>query len=272
MKSLRMLAALLLAGTVKEANSETPLIELDPSGKWQVEYAKSSCIISRAFGEGNERMLLTLRPAPSSGTVRLWVIKPAPAGRGARGKAKVTLSSGFIPEFAEYASVSSSGMRVTSIDLPRVALDPLSKGDGISINAGRWVKVRLRPTGFDKVMKEVEKCESDLLTSWGFDKAAQTAIATPPKGRLSQFIEADDYPEFELVHAISGTVGVRLRIEPDGTVGDCVVLESSGSAGLDKQTCAVAKRRAHYAPAMSSEGKPLWSFTFERVTWMVVDA
>ena len=54
MKSLAMLAALLLAGAARAATavSEPPPIGLLPSGKWQVEYAKSSCIISRAFGEG----------------------------------------------------------------------------------------------------------------------------------------------------------------------------------------------------------------------------
>jgi protein TonB len=71
---------------------------------------------------------------------------------------------------------------------------------------------------------------------------------------------------------IGGTTGVRLRIEPDGKVSECAVIESSGSAGLDKQTCAVSKRRGRYTPAIGHDGKPLWSFTFERITWMVVDA
>jgi TonB family protein len=245
--------------------------ELLPSSKWQVEYAKSSCIISRAFGEGEQRILFTLRPAPSSETVRFWIIKPGPAGRGGGGKADVTLSGGFVPEFAEFASVTSNGMRVTSIDLPRGTLEPLAKGDKIAIKAGRWVNMSLRLPGFDKVMAEIDKCESDLLTSWGFDKAAQTSIAIPPKGRLAGVFVADDYPEEALAAAISGTVGVRLKIEPDGTVSDCAVLESSGAPVLDKQTCLVAKRRGLYTPAISREGRPLWSFTFERITWQVVD-
>ena len=260
-----IVVALLLA----TAASEPPL--LVPSGKWQVEYAKSSCIISRAFGEGDAKVLFTLRPAPSSGTMRLWIIKPSPAGRGSRGNAKVALSGGYVPEYAEYASQTSNGMRVTSIDLPRATLVSLSKGDSIAIKADRWVNIRLQPSGFDKVMKEVEKCESDLLASWGFDLAAQTAIATPPQGRLYSFFNADDYPENELMRGISGSVGVRLKVEPDGRVSDCLVLEPSGSVGLDKQTCALALRRARYTPAVSREGRPLWSYTFERVTWMVVD-
>jgi TonB family protein len=273
MKSMMVLATL-LAGAPASAAVAVPEAEpgaLVPLGKWQVEYAKSSCIISRAFGEGEQRILFTLRPAPSSETVRFWIIKPGPGGRGARGNADVSLSGGFIPKFAEYASVTSNGMRVTSIDLPRETLESLAKGDLIAIKASRWVNVSLRLPGFDKVMTEIKKCEADLLTSWGLDAAAQTAIATPPKGRLAPVFVSDDYPEEALDNAISGTVGVRLKVEPDGTVSDCTVLESSGAPVLDRQTCLVAKRRGHYTPAMSREGRPLWSFTFERITWQIVD-
>jgi len=99
MKSLAMLAALLLAGAARAATavSEPPPIELLPSGKWQVEYAKSSCIISRAFGEGAQKMLFGLKPAPYSDVVSVLVIQPSPKGRGVRGTADVKLSSGFVP-------------------------------------------------------------------------------------------------------------------------------------------------------------------------------
>lgn len=260
--------AFLLAAAAPAAQ---PPAELLPSGKWQVEYAKSSCIISRSFGEGDDKVLFTLRPAPSSETVRFWIIKPGPKARGGRGNADVTLSGGFAPEFAEYASVASNGMHVTSIDLPRATLNSLAKGDRISIKAGKWVHLSMRPTGFDKVMTEIDRCESDLLAIWGLDRAAQTAIAVPPKGRLAGVFVANDYPEEALMAGRSGTVGVRLKIEPDGTVSDCTVLESSGTPILDKQTCAVAERRGRYTPAMSHDGRQLWSFTFERITWQMVD-
>jgi TonB family protein len=262
-----ILVALLLGA----ASAAAPA-ELSPSGKWQVEYAKSSCIVSRAFGEGDQRTLFGLKPAPYSETVPLLIIKQSAPGRSARGEAQVSLSGGFVPEFASYATVTSSGTRVTMINVPRATLDSLANGDSITIKADRWANVTLNPTGFDKVMKAVDACESDLLVSWGFDKAAQAAVATRPKGRLANAFKGDDYPENELMAGIGGTTGVRLRIEPDGKVSECAVIESSGSAGLDKQTCAVSKRRGRYTPAIGHDGKPLWSFTFERITWMVVDA
>lgn len=271
MKSLAMLAALLLAGAARAATavSEPPPIELLPSGKWQVEYAKSSCIISRAFGEGAQKMLFGLKPAPYSDVVSVLVIQPSPKGRGVRGTADVKLSSGFVPQTADFTSVTASGMRVTTINLSRATLDALAKGDSIDIKAGDLVRVSLKPTAFDKALKAFGECEADLLESWGFSRAAQAAIVERPKGTLIGLFQPDDYPTSAIEWGASGTVGFRLRIEPHGDISECTVIESSGSSTLDRATCAIAKKRAHFSPAIGKDGKPTWSFTFGRVTWML---
>jgi TonB family protein len=270
MKLLTMWAALMLAAAVQAAApSSEPPTELLPSGKWQVEYAKSSCIISRAFGEGAQKMLFGLKPAPYSDVVSIFVIQPSQKGRGVRGTADVKLSSGFVPQTADFTSVTASGMRVTTISLSRATLDALAKGDSIAIKAGNLVKVSLKPSAFDKALKSFDECEADLLESWGFSRAAQAAIAERPKGTLIGLFSPDDYPSSAIESGISGTVGFRLRIEAQGDISECAVIESSGSSILDRATCAIAKKRAHFLPAIGKDGKPTWSFTFSRVTWML---
>src|SRR5213075_3160753 len=115
-------------------------------------YAKSSCVISRAFGEGEARTLFGLKPAPNSESVRLLIIRPSPRGRGSTGDAKVALSGGMIPEWAYYTTVTSNGVRVTSVDLPRSTLDPLAKGESITVKVDKYVNTRIRPTAFDKAL------------------------------------------------------------------------------------------------------------------------
>lgn len=270
MKLLTMWAALLLAGAADAAAPKPePPAELQPSGKWQVEYAKSSCIINRAFGEGAQKMLFGLKPAPYSDVFSMLVIQPSPKRRGVRGTAEVRLSSGFVPQTAEFTSVTASGMRVTTINLSRATLDALAKGDSIAIKAGALVEVALKPSGFDKALKAFGECEADLLESWGFSRAAQAAIAERPKGTLIGLFHPDDYPTSAIESGASGTVGFRLRIEAHGAISECAVIESSGSAILDRETCAIAKKRAHFSPAIGKDGKPTWSFTFSRVTWML---
>ena len=261
----------LLLFLVAVAAADPSPVELVPSGKWQVEYARSSCIVSRTFGEGPSRTLFGLKPAPYGEAVALLIVQPSPKGRGVWGEADVRLSSGFVPEFADYQSVTANGMRVTTIGLPRATFGPLANGDSIAIKAGKWVNVVLKPTAFDKALKALEDCESDLLTTWGFDKAAQAAVATRPKGELRGIVQPDDYPHRPLEAGIGGSVGFQLRIEADGKISECFIVESSANADLDKQTCAVVKKRARFAPAIAKDGKSMWSFTFGRITWMVVD-
>lgn len=242
---------------------------LSPSGKWQVEYAKSSCVISRAFGQKPQATLFGLKPAPNSETMTVLIIQPSPKGRGVRGKAEVKLSGGLVPESADYSSVTANGMRVTMIGLPRITLNALTEGQSISIRADKWVNVALRPTSFDKALAALKECEADLLESWGFDRAAQAAVAGPPKGNLHGLFQADDYPGQLIEKGVQGTVGFRLRIEADGSVSQCVAIESSGSTDLDKHSCKLVQKRARYSPAVGHDGRPIWSFTFGRVTWMI---
>jgi TonB family protein len=246
--------------------------ELLPSGKWQVEYAKSSCIVSRVFGEGDEKTLFGLKPAPYAENVAMLIATPAPKGGSYWGHADVRLSGGFVPEKSDYQSVTANGMRVTTIGLPRTTFDELAKGESITITAGKWLNVTLKPTAFDKALKALEDCESDLLAYWGFDKTAQAAVATKPKGSIIGLIRPNDYPDRPLRAGIGGTVGFRMKIDADGKVSECTVLESSSNADLDKTTCAVMKKRARFAPAMGHDGKPMWSFTFGRITWMVMSS
>lgn len=244
-------------------------VELIPSSQWQVEYAKSSCVVSRAFGEKPNQILFGLKPALNSEFVSLLVVQPSRKGRGVRGEAEVKLSGGFIPESADYTSVTANGMRVTTISVPSTTLDQLAKGDAIAIKAGEWVDVTLHPTAADKALAALKECEADLLESWGYSRAAQAAVAEPPKGSLQGLFRVDDYPMDLVAMGIQGSVGLRLRIEPDGKISECSIMESSGNANLDSHTCALAKRRARYTPAMGYDRNPVWSFTFANVTWML---
>jgi protein TonB len=44
-------------------------------------------------------------------------------------------------------------------------------------------------------------------------------------------------------------------VDEAGKVADCTLLETSGVAALDAQTCAIIQRRARYKPAIGLDGK-----------------
>ncbi|WP_106640253.1 energy transducer TonB [Allosphingosinicella vermicomposti] len=78
-------------------------------------------------------------------------------------------------------------------------------------------------------------------------KARQTA------GRI---VNAD-YPRAAKRAGVEGEVLVRFTVEPNGRVGACTVLRSSGSADLDATTCRLIQQRYRFEPARDASGRPV---------------
>jgi len=56
-------------------------------------------------------------------------------------------------------------------------------------------------------------------------------------------------------------------LDEQGKVADCTVIEPSGVASLDAQSCAVIKQGAKYKPAIGLDGKRAKSAAFQSITW-----
>jgi protein TonB len=86
-------------------------------------------------------------------------------------------------------------------------------------------------------------------------------------GRLSD----RDYPPGLGEAGVQGPVWVRFAVETDGSVSNCTVTESSGSALLDRHTCDLIEARYRYRPARDGSGRPIRSSLIEYYEWVVQD-
>jgi protein TonB len=86
-------------------------------------------------------------------------------------------------------------------------------------------------------------------------------------GRLSD----RDYPPGLGEAGVQGPVWVRYVVEMDGRVSNCTVTESSGSAILDRHTCALIEQRYRYRPARDGAGRPIRSSLVEFYEWVIQD-
>ncbi len=69
------------------------------------------------------------------------------------------------------------------------------------------------------------------------------------------------YPQGPLQRGESGLVRYRLFVDTGGRVERCAIIESSGHAGLDRDTCALLSRRARFVPARNVDGSPMvWEY------------
>lgn len=82
----------------------------------------------------------------------------------------------------------------------------------------------------------------------------------------------EDYPVEAILRNDQGSVQTRVKIGPDGRVRDCSVVQSSGSAALDRATCEILTQRARFTPARDSEGRPTgFDYTPPAIVWRLED-
>jgi protein TonB len=67
----------------------------------------------------------------------------------------------------------------------------------------------------------------------------------------------------------TGRVGITLLIDEAGKVGDCMIEETSGYATLDAMSCYTISTHARFEPAIGTNGKPVKSAIFQRISWRI---
>ena len=48
---------------------------------------------------------------------------------------------------------------------------------------------------------------------------------------------------------------MRVRVDPNGSVIQCIVDQGTGNAAIDSQVCAIVQRRLRYRPGTDSSGQ-----------------
>jgi protein TonB len=95
----------------------------------------------------------------------------------------------------------------------------------------------------------------------------QGGASVEPVGDPARWISDADYPAAAKAARQSGTVGFVLTVDPDGTVSDCTVMQSSGSKLLDSTTCRLISRRARFLGARDSNNEPNSARWENSVSW-----
>ena len=50
-------------------------------------------------------------------------------------------------------------------------------------------------------------------------------------------------------------VFLRLRVDPQGNVAECIVDRGTGVAAIDSEVCNIVRRRLHFRPALNAAGQ-----------------
>jgi TonB family protein len=262
---------LLLAVASFAATAAEPTAPKAPTGKWTVNFADNQCLASREFGTADQPLTLAIKAPVRGDVLQLAVLK---GSRGPLSPQQLNgkLRLGDSPAKATSALVFS-GMegkrRIYLYNLASAEVAGWGGGGALALEAG-GLNETLAVTGLAPLLKILRECADDLGKHWNYaGEGAPQKVRTGPRATLAHLFSSDDYPSAAYNQNQQGTVGVVLLVNEKGRVADCTLVQTSGIAVLDAQTCAIIQQRARYTPAVGLDGKPAKAVDSARIRWLM---
>jgi TonB family protein len=262
---LGFLFGLLSASAIAQA----PVEPWKAVSKWNLNIGNAKCTIGRTFGSGSRELSLGFNAEMIGGTQILIVMPAIMYGRLA---SRVTVSAPGVPPIeAEFTTLGQTGpsTRLIAITIDRAVIGAFLSAKQISIASG-GTSFTVEQDGSPAVVSAIDKCQTDLLRAWKIDPAEVRndvhQVDGPPSPR-SSWITSNDYPQAAWAAREQGEVMIVWRVETNGRVEDCRVVQSSGSKSLDSTSCNIIRDRAQFRPYLDRDGHPAVAWKSLRFRW-----
>lgn len=294
---IAIVAAMLLPASVS-AQGATQIFK--PAGPWAMEYADEGCRLIRNFSDGNAQLTLAFERFALKPSLRLGLTSAALHGfkigrdieyryegqtelrkeRALRSiladgrEAYLITGAAMVPPEIPAKGRSRVPPKPSDLALSMKDLPDQLKGD---LEAASRVSSLIVVSGFDNPvsvelgsmaapMKAMQNCVSDLVSSWGIDIPRLLAQSQPvtPIGTPLRWIGPEDYPRSKVAAGSNGRVSARLIVEPDGSIGKCMV-DVIQRGEFERTVCDLLGKRAKFKPALDADGNALrayWSSTW----------
>ena len=245
--------------------------ELQPDGKWAVDFGEDHCVAHRAYGSQDGPLRLVLRPSPIGDVMQLEIVDKATNWRAYQEKATLTLTNGE-PLRLLQLRYGTQGFQVRQVNLVREQSGRLAQSTSLGWSA-HGQEFRFALGSMASLMTTVEDCRLSLAEYWNGTPAKQALLQKPPSlmRPLDKVLSTEDYPWAAFLSRQSGAAGVVALIDENGMMANCSVIEPSGIAVLDAQTCIILSKRAKFTPAIGADGKPTKGIFTQRIRWEIPD-
>lgn len=265
--TIRAFVAAALAIAAPTAAAAAPL---QPTGKWIVHFDEAQCVAQRDYGPKGKPLYLLIKRPPLGRVVQLDVVDRGHAEtRQVDGRVQFDASD---PRKVSALSFSptNTGTRVSLLNLPVDQFAAARTARAIRIEAAALDKT-FALADMPGLIDVMDKCVADLRRVWNVSDSKNDSgqVRQDVEGNLRGLFSADDYPFASLLKGESGSVKIALLVDERGKVADCSVIETSGVAMLDAQSCAVVTARAQFTPAMGKDGKPAKDSFIQVINWKV---
>lgn len=242
---------------------------LQPTGKWIVNFDAAQCVAQRSYGTEEKPLYLVLKQPPLGHVMQLAIVRKGSAGPTAEADGDLS----FDDQPSHDVSILEFGPkgaheRVYSINLPLDEFAAARTAKTLRIR-GEGINERFALSLVEPLLKVMNDCVVDLREVWNLDdeQTGPEPVREDEKGDLRALFSADMYPAQALRSHQAGAVKVALLVDETGKVADCSVVETSGAAVLDAQSCVVFRDKAKFAPATGANGQPAKSGWLQRIVW-----
>jgi TonB family protein len=269
---LKMIAICLLLGSTAAA-AQPAAAPRAPTGKWAVDFSDAQCLASRPYGKPGDSLDLVLKAPPLGDAVQVAIMRTGPPVAVTQVAASVTFDS-----LAPYKTsvlvfgMKESALQTFTLNLPPAEVSRLRTAKTVAFRTADLSET-LAITQLPSLMKMLDKCVTDLRQGWniGSSDGEKSMLSQRARANLARYIKNTDYPRVAMDRNATGIVKFAVLINETGRIADCTVMETSGVAALDAQTCAIMKSRAKFEPAIGPNGKAAKDAAIARVRWVIPD-
>lgn len=271
MDMIKFAGALAVVATSAPTPAAPPVRQ--PTANWVINFDDAQCVATRNFGTKEEPLFFALK-APAIGDVmQIAVVRSGPVAPPRQSKGKIAFDNRSSVETSLLAfSSAAKRQRIFMINLANAQFAAARTSTSMSISGGD-LDESFSLGKIDSVLKVMDECVADLRQVWNVSPSQDASPnlkqrATSNVGRL---FSASDYPAVAESKEQQGSVKFVLLVDELGRVADCTIIETSGVAALDAQSCSVVKEKARFTPAIGLDGKPAKDSNVRTVKWQFPD-
>lgn len=242
-----------------------------PTGKWVVDFAEHQCVASREYGTADKPLALVFKQPLAGDIMQIGVIYKGRAGKFAEqvdGRLRVDELPAIRSSMIKFG-VKERGELVITTNLPLGQFATVRQGQSLNFAAPPSLNETFQLSSVEPLMKVMDSCVADLRRVWNDGSTNPGRLQRGAVGTLQGMFKAEDYPEIAVFQTKGGSVTFVVLVNEQGRVADCTVVQTSGVAALDAQSCAIVVERARFQPATGADGKPAKSIFRQRVTWQI---
>lgn len=280
----------LLAAALVASPASAEVVAIAPSSAWNVDFAENKCRLARLFGEGEDRHLVFFEQYWPGDTFGMTVA--GPSFQRYRSRARTDLSftvaqnpmrtepfKGTIGEYGAGMVYSSVGLIEQDEDeardtivtrLPELDIAAAEQVEFVSLRQ-RGTEVRLMTGPLDEAFAVLNSCALDLIGDWGLDIEKHRAATRLPRWTNPDAVVRKivaNYPRSALNDGEQGIMRMRVLVNEEGGVEDCIIISATTTDRLQSPACK-AMLAARFEPALDAAGLPMRSYFAESIIYQI---